>query len=311
MASRTGYLVPWTDANPTTVPSPTPVVIPPGTATCAPSDLTAKAGWQGAGGSMAGWLDLTDVSQHPCVVNGSPRLIQLQSDTTILTQVTYQTGKDAGPGDETGAAGPLLLQPGDQAGAFLSWTNWCPAMIPVVTSLVVTLPTGGSPLIAGPTSPGPGLFGTPRCDVPDAGSTFTAYAFVPVAPPEPPYEPQAVSVDLSVPYRAAAGSDLFFFVTLTNLGGQPAVLDPCPSYTEDLIVGGNALKPPAPQQFLLNCADLGDAIPAGGSVTLQMHYAVPSGVAPGVVQLVWGVDPGGPLDASTAVDRAWLTVTAG
>ena len=42
-----------------------------------------------------------------------------------------------------------------------------------------------------------------------------------------------------------------------------------------------------------------------------MHYAVPSGVAPGVVQLVWGVDPGGPLDASTAVDRAWLTVTAG
>ena len=72
--------------------------------------------------------------------------------------------------------------------------------------------------MAGPASPGPGYFGTPRCDQPMMGSTFTAYAFVPVPPPEPVYEPQAASVTLSVPPSATAGGDLACTVTLTNRG---------------------------------------------------------------------------------------------
>jgi len=86
------------------------------------------------------------------------------------------------------------------------------------------------------------------------------------------------------------------------------VLSPCPTYTEDLIVDGRALKPPAPQQFLLNCAALGNALAPGASVTLQMHYAVPASIPPGPVEVVWGMDPGGPFDASTAVQRASITV---
>jgi hypothetical protein len=104
--STTGYMVPWTDATPSPVPSPTQVVIPAGTPTCAPGDLAATAGWQGATGQMVGWLDLTNTGQHACVLSGSPRLVQLRSGTTILTQLAYQAGKDAGPGSETGAAGP-------------------------------------------------------------------------------------------------------------------------------------------------------------------------------------------------------------
>ena len=83
-----GFIVPWIDATPTQVPSPTPVPIPSGTPTCVPSDLTATAGWQGATGQMVGWLTLMNVSQHPCVVDGSPRLIQLRSGTTILDTLT-------------------------------------------------------------------------------------------------------------------------------------------------------------------------------------------------------------------------------
>jgi hypothetical protein len=232
----------------------------------------------------------------------------LRAGDAILDAVTYKAGRDAGPGNSTGVAGPLLLRPGDQAGAFLLWTNWCPAMIPAVSAVLVTLPSGGSPIVAGPASPGPGNFGTPRCDQPTMGSTFTAYAFVPVPPQEPVYEPQAASVILSVPATATAGGDLAFTVTITNRGAAPAVLSPCPTYTEDLIVADRALKPPAPQQFLLNCAVIGSALAPGATVTFQMHYAVPTSIPPGPVELVWGMDPGGPLDASTAFQRASITV---
>jgi hypothetical protein len=302
-----GAIVPWIDATPTPVPSPTLVPIPSGTLTCVPGDLAASAGWQGATGQMVGWLTLTNAEQRPCVVNGSPRLIQLRAGDAILDTVTYVAGKDAGPGTSTGVAGPVLLRPGDQAGAFLWWTNWCPEMIPAVSAVLVTLPTGGSPIVAGPASPGL-YFGTPRCDQPMMGSTFTAYAFVAVPPPQPAYEPQAASVSLSVPPMASPGDDLAFTVTLTNRGDKPAVLSPCPAYTEDLIVAGAALKPPASQQFLLNCAAIGQALAPGVSVTLQMHYAVPTSIRPGPVELVWGMDPGGPLDAGTAVQRASLII---
>jgi len=311
LSSPSGSIVPWIDATPTPVPSATPAVIPAGTGTCARADLTATAGWQSATGSMAGWLAVTNAGQRPCVLNDSPRLIQLRSGTTILDPLTYTAGKDAGPGNQTGAAGPVLLRPGDQAAAFLWWSNWCSTMLPDVTAtaLLLTLPDGGSPIVAGPTSPGPGFFGTPRCDQPSSGSTFTAYAFVPVPPPTPAHEPQAASVTLSVPSTATAGSDLAFTVTLTNRGTNPALLSPCPTYTEDLIVDGRALKPPAPQQFLLNCAAIGSTLGPGASVSLGMHYAVPAALPPGSVELVWGLDPGGPFDASTAVQRASITVT--
>jgi len=257
---------------------------------------------------MVGWLTLTNVGQHPCVVNGSPRLIQLRAGDAILDAVTYKAGRDAGPGNSTGVAGPLLLRPGDQAGAFLLWTNWCPAMIPAVSGLLVTLPTGGSPIVADPASPGPGFFGTPRCDQPMIGSTFTAYAFVPVPPQEPAYQPEAASVVLSVPPSVTAGDDLAFTVTLTNRGAAPAVFSPCPTYTEDLIIDGRALKPPESRQFLLNCAAVGSALAPGATVTLQMHYAIPTSIRPGPVELVWEMDPGGPLDAGTAVQRTSLSI---
>jgi hypothetical protein len=268
---------------------------------------------------MGGGIRVTDVGQHPCVLDGSPRLIQLRAGDAIVDTVTYVAGKDAGSGNSTDVAGPVLLAPGDQAWAFVLWTNWCSAMLPAVTALLVTLPTGGSPIVAEWASPDPGSgawaspdpgFGAPRCDKPSSASTLTAGAFAPVPPPTPVYEPQAVSVVLSVPPTATTGGDLAFTVTLTNLGSAPAMLNPCPTYTEDLIVADRALKPPAPQQFLLNCAAIGNALGPGASATLQMHYAVPTSIPPVPVELVWGMDPGGPFDASTTLRRASISIVA-
>jgi hypothetical protein len=246
---------------------------------------------------MAGLLVITNAVRRPCVVNGSPRLIRLRSDTTILAPVNYQAEQSTGPGDPLGSAAPVLLRPGDQAEAFLLWRNWCQETMPDDTSMLVTLPSGGSPDVAIG-------FGTPRCDDPTRGSFLSAWAFVPVPPPIPPYEPQAAEVELSVPTSVTAGGDLAFLVTLTNRGHKPALLTPCPSYTEDL----ESPTVAAPLQFLLNCAAIGDALAPGASVTLQMHYAVPSALPPGQVVLIWDMDPGGPLETTTGAEASLAVV---
>ncbi len=43
-------------------------------------------------------------------------------------------------------------------------------------------------------------------------------------------------------------------------------------------------------------------------ITLQMHYAVPTVVAAGPVDLVWGMDPGGSFEAGMAIGRASLAI---
>ena len=292
--------MPWLDQTALTAPSPTPAAVPSGTPDCLPGDLTASAGWQGGGGQMLGSLAVTNVGTHPCVLVGSPRLVELRTASAIVRPITYHGERSDGSNVPSSIAGPVLLEPGGAAGAYLWWSNWC-GTAPVVTSLIVTLPSGGAPIDAGPTSPGPGIGGVPRCDVPSAASTFTAYAFTSVAPEQPSWAPQPASAVLSVPSSAAAGADLVYYVTLKNLGAQTAPLDPCPTYSEDLIVGGVALKLPTVAFLLLNCAAIGPALAPGASVTLEMHLPVPANAAPGPAILHWDLDPGG---ASTRARRA-------
>lgn len=304
-----GPIVPWLDQSALTAPSPTPAVIPSGTPDCLPSDLTASAGWQGGGGQMIGFLTVTNVGTHPCVLEGSPRLVELRSGTSIVKPITYHGEPSDGSSDPSVIAGPVLLEPGGAAGAFLWWSNWCATTNPNVTSLIVTLLSGGALIDAGPTSPGPGIGGVPRCDVPSAASTFTAYAFTP-APEQPTSTPQPASVVLSVPSSATAGADLVYYVTLTNLGTQAAPLDPCPTYSENLVVGGVALKLPTAAFLLLNCAFIGPALEPGAFVQLEMHLPIPANAVPGPAILHWDMDPGGPIDTSLASPQAALTVVA-
>ena len=140
-----GSIVPWLHQSAFTAPSPTPVVIPSGTPTCLPSDLTASAGWQGGGGQMLGWLAVTNVGQHPCVLQGSPRLVELRSGKTIVEPITYHGEPSDGSSDASVIAGPVLLEPGGAAGAFLWWSNWCGTTTPVVTSLDRHPSVGRSP----------------------------------------------------------------------------------------------------------------------------------------------------------------------
>lgn len=299
-----GRAIPWTDATPMPAASATPVVAPPGTATCAPIDLQASASWEGATGSMAGEVDIQNVGSSDCVVNGPPRMIELRTDNARL-DVAYHPASQASQ--------PVLLRPKDHAIATLTWMNWCGANQPV-TSVSLTLPDGQGPIEAEPggaSGPiGPGISGLPRCDAPGTVSSLGASAFQPGEPANPIPEPQPAVVTLSLPPTAAPGETLKFTVRLTNGSSQSVSLSPCPTYTEDLIVDNQALKLLGEQRHLLNCSAIGNELAPGEVLALEMEYVIPANIAPGPVDLIWSMDPGGPFDSNTALARMAITIAS-
>jgi uncharacterized repeat protein (TIGR01451 family) len=290
-------VIPWVDAAPPPPESrPTPRPVPPGTRTCRAADLTATAEWQGATGTMAGGIAVTNVSATPCVLDGPPRLVVIKAGTTTMA-TTYRGSVGRGPAGSV-PPGPGLLEPGDRGGWWLFWANWCGKDL-VPTTLLVTLPDASGVIVAtqDPNSLRLGLGGKPRCDAPESPSSLDVLAFE-YLPPEPPLPPlgQNASTSISAPATVTIGQDVVFTVTLTNLGSRPAVFDPCPTYTEDIVVAGLRLKPPADRSYALNCRTIGTALAPGATIVLEMRYPVPATVAPGPAELLWSMDPGGPFD---------------
>lgn len=244
---------------------------------------------------MAGGVSVTNVSSSPCVLDGPPQLVVIRAGSRTMTTV-YHASVGGGPAG-TAPPGPGLLEPGDRGGWWLFWENWCgPALVP--TTVVVTLPDGLGTTVAkrDPQNPTPGIGGTPRCDAPDGPSSLSATAFE-YTPPEPPLvEAQPAAATISAPATATAGQHVTFTVTLTNLGTGPAIFDPCPTYSENLLVGGRQLKPPADVHLALNCQTIGAAVAPGATIVLEMRYTIPKSVAPGPAELLWSMDPGGPFD---------------
>lgn len=293
-------VVPWTDA--TTSPESVAASVPPGTPACTAARVLAEAGWQGGGGSMIGSIWVTNEGDLPCALAGPPRLVRLISGSAAVSPLAFDARPQAG--DEiTAEAPPVLLYLGGRSIAWLVWSNWCAAVRPAVTAVLVTLPDGSGPVRA--TRMDPGFSGVPRCDVPAAGSTLTASAFQPAEPTAP--APKPVGVAVAAPSVAAPGSELDYTVTLTNVGPEPVALDPCPFYTESIFAGGAALKA-ADRRLLLNCAGAGSAI-APGSTTLQMRDVVPADAPVGPAELRWTLDPGGPLALDPATATAAFMIT--
>ena len=304
-------LIPWIDATPPPAPGkPTPRPVPPGTRSCAAADLTATASWEGATGSMAGGIGVTNVSSTACVIDGPPKLVVILAGTTTM-QTAYVAVDAAGPAGTT-PPGPGLLEPGDRGDWWLFWTNWCGNPL-VPTDVLVTLPDGSGPLHAVPDTTISGAavgLSRPRCDAPESPSSLTAMAFEYRAPEPAIVEPQPAAATITAPATATIGQDVTFTVTLTNRGDKPAIFDPCPTYSEDLLVGGVRLKPPADREYALNCAALGGPMAPGATVTFEMRYPIPDSIAPGPAELLWSMDPGGPFDTG-AFGRVPVEIVAG
>ena len=290
-------VIPWVDATPPVAASPTPRPVPAGTRSCAPADLAATAAWQGATGSMAGGVRVTNRGSTACAIDGPPRLAVIKAGSRILaTHYVAANQADLGGGPPPG---PGILEPGDVGGWWLLWDNWCGSNL-TPTTVELTLPDGSGPVVARPAASRPAEVGSrPRCDAPGSPSTLTMTAFAHL-PPEPPLVvAQPASTTIAAPTTATIGQVIAFTVTLRNLGDQPAVFDPCPTYTEDLIVGGQRLKPPTDRSYALNCTAMARALAPGASVSLEVRFPVPATVPPGLAELLWSLDPGGPFDIGT------------
>ena len=303
--SSSAALVPWLNATPTPEPSPTAAIIPPGTRPCTTADL--KTSVDVSSGAMAGAITgvvrATNISAASCTLDGPPSNIEIRGAGPLSIQ--FRAVNAHAPGTESFTApGPVLLASGTQAHAWLFWDNWCGATGYTV-AMHVTLPDGGGVLNL--------AIGDvyPRCNAQNAGSSLSAWRFALPQPPPPNQTVVSGHVTIVAPSTATPGELLTFTVTLTNLGSTAAPLDPCPTYSETLVVNGAALKPPAYQTYVLNCAALGPSIAPGASVLLQMRYAIPSDVAPGPLELLWGMDPGGPFDGNSVVTRAPLMIMPG
>lgn len=292
-------IIPWIAATPPPPENrPTPRPIPPGTKACGPADLTATAEWEGATATMAGGIAVTNVSTSACVLDGPPYLVVIKATKTTMP-TTYSGINKKGPGGGP-PPGPGLLEPGDRGTWWLFWQNWCGGRGLVPTTLLVTLPDKGGVIVAtqDPSTVRLGLGGKPRCDAPNSPSTLNALAFE-YLPPEPPQPSpgQQASTTITGPPTAMAGQDVIFTVAITNLSPKAAILDPCPTYTENIKVAGLHLKPPADRSYAVNCAAIGHEVAPGATIVLEMHYPIPATAAPGPAELVWAMDPGGPFDA--------------
>ena len=302
--SSSAALVPWLNATPTPEPSPTAAVIPPGTRPCITADLktSVDAGAGATGETITGVVRATNISAVSCTLDGPPSSIQISGARPLSSR--FRAVNAPAPGtDSFTAPGPALLEPGGEADAWILWGNWCGATRDTV-AIDVTLPDGGSVvrLAIGHVYPG--------CNDSKTESSLSAWRFALPQPPPPNQTVVSGHVTIVAPPTATPGEVLTFTVTLTNVGATAAPLDPCPAYSETLVVNGAALKPPAYQTYVLNCAALGPSIAPGASVLLQMRYAIPSDVAPGPVELLWGMDPGGPFDGNSVVTRVPLLIVS-
>ncbi|MHB8516637.1 MAG: DUF4232 domain-containing protein [Dehalococcoidia bacterium] len=142
---------------------------PPGVRACAPSDVTARVAEQGATGSLAGSIIITNASATDCTLSPPagavvPRVVIADAKGTVLV-----TGSAA-----AAAAGTtVLLKPGEKAFVVYVWSNWCGAAPAAPLHVTVSAPRAD---IVATLAGGSTAAATPRCDDSSAPSILSVGA---------------------------------------------------------------------------------------------------------------------------------------
>jgi hypothetical protein len=270
-----GGMVPWSAAPPRPPAPARPAAVPPGTSACTADRLRATAGWEGATGSLAGWVRVTSRARASCRLGGYPTIQLLDQQGRALPT---RTGR-AGRGQVTG----VLVRPGTAATVAFVWRNWC-GPNPGRLGLRVTLPGRGS-LVPAVQAGAPREL-TARCDAPGAPSTLSRGPFAPQLPEPPPSPLEELTATIALPPTAVAGRPLRYTVTLTNPTQRPISLRDCPNYQQAVLLGDHDK---AVERHLLNCAPVG-AIGPGQRTTFAMILQLPARLRPGVGVLTWVIE---------------------
>jgi hypothetical protein len=216
-------------------------------------------------------VTFTNRSDSTCVLVGEPTLAGLRSNGALVPlEVTVGSYfGDPGP--------PANIAPGQVAALNISGAVGCSAAQSgkheSYSKFRIGLPAGGSVDVAA------GGFDT-ICGESLSQFGVPADAIPPVTPPLSP-----LTAQMTAPATALASTTLAYTVTLSNPTTTDFALSPCPAYTE--FVGTGSTKWIATiLNYELNC-DSTPSIPAGGSVTFEMHLALPADQPAGSGKFGW------------------------
>lgn len=131
---------------------------------CAPRDLSASSSLEGATGSLAGRVFITNISGSACYFSAPEFSLALSDSSSTPLNARSVVSLPA----------KTLLGPGKNVHLSIAWSNWCGAQIAQPVNLIVTL--SGFPQEASyPLRAAGGEFITsgPRCDNTQVSSTLT------------------------------------------------------------------------------------------------------------------------------------------
>lgn len=271
-------IVPWLDDPAPAYVEPTPPPLPADARACRAADLRVASGDGGAGlGNTNIPVSFTNTSDSVCVLKGSATISGVKADGALVP-LRIQSGSYFGD------PGPIAnIAPGEIAALNVSGGNACDAAQSgkqrIYPRLRIGLPSGDSVDV-----PSHG-FDT-VCGVSASAFGVPADTFPPIDVPMSP-----LTASINAPTTAVAGHDLAFTITLTNPTKTEVPLDLCPVYDE-YVGSGEKVWVATALHYHLNC-DPTTTIPADGSVTFEMHLAVPADQPAGMATFGWNVQGGG------------------
>jgi hypothetical protein len=148
------------------VSSPSPSIVP---TACNAADLVGRIlGWQGAAGSRIADVEISNATDHPCFVRGTPGLELVDAGGRVL--VDSSTAGPSGLPNVTSTDPSFELAPGGLLRTEVAASNYCGTAPSAPIDIALTLPAGGGRLVA---VPDPGVssdMAVPPCLGPSASS---------------------------------------------------------------------------------------------------------------------------------------------
>ena len=132
---------------------------------------------EGAAGSRQGMIELSNLSQQTCTLEGTPGVTLFDHDgnpiTSGVTFVSAPAGWEVEGSPQPSGWPVVTMEPGDLASVRIRWSNWCPAGRAAPTWRM-ELPGGRSADVNGLDTTGP-----PPCNGPTQPSTIEVGPFEP------------------------------------------------------------------------------------------------------------------------------------
>jgi hypothetical protein len=274
--------IPWLGTHPVRA-----TAHPPLARSCRAGDLHAHLFLQGATGSLAGGVRLTNKGPSACALLGRPHIVFTGGGASSTRVTLKKLARSPAPPDVLADPPGSLraLQPGKSAGIWLFWSNWCGAR---PDGIDIALPNGSDLTVP--------VADAPRCDAQQSPSVLSVTPFAPTERRLPPSSrlplrvaivgPQPVPVKPGLrAFRVQRGELLHYRVALTNTGTTPFRFAPssCPVYLQQLLPG-------RAEAYVLNCHAAG-AIAPRQSVQFEMRIRIPPSLRLGNSSLTWELAP--------------------